>query len=254
MKQKTNRSSRKWKILFPILSVALLVFIACGIYLNDYYHADMTAVESFVTENPVDVRSDNAGNLVFEPENPVAGMIFYPGGKVEHTAYIPLMKALASEGILGVLVEMPFRLAVFGISAADGIRERYPEIENWYIGGHSLGGSMAASYLEKHAEDYEGLILLGSYSASDLTETDLNVLSIYGSEDRVLNREKYEESKGNVPKDFMEVVIDGGCHAYFGMYGAQEGDGTPEISNTEQIVLTVDAIVNNINEWNGMTN
>lgn len=251
MKQKTNRSSRKWKILFPILSVALLVFIACGIYLNDYYHADMTAVESFVTENPVDVRSDNAGNLVFEPENPVAGMIFYPGGKVEHTAYIPLMKALASEGILGVLVEMPFRLAVFDISAADGIQEQHPEIEKWYIGGHSLGGSMAASYLEKHAEEYEGLILLGSYSASDLSETDLKVLSIYGSEDRVLNHEKYTASKENLPEAFFETILDGGCHAYFGVYGAQEGDGTPKISNVEQIALTVDAIVTKMNEWDG---
>ena len=79
------------------------------------------------------------------------------------------------------------------------IQEKYPEIEEWYIGGHSLGGSMAASYLADHADEYEGLILLGSYSTADLSETDLEVLSVYGSEDKVMNRVKYEENKSNLP-------------------------------------------------------
>ena len=220
----------------------IILFVVCGIYLNDYYHADMDAIETFTVEHSVEMRSDAEGNLVFEPERATAGFIFYPGGKVEYTAYIPLMKALASEGILGVLVEMPFHLAVLDIDAAEGIREQYPQIEHWYIGGHSLGGSMAAAYLAEEADDFEGLILLGSYSATDLSETELSVVSIYGSEDLVMNREMYETSKANLPDEFSEVVLDGGCHAYFGMYGAQEGDGIPEISNEEQIALTVDAI------------
>ncbi|MBQ3601265.1 MAG: alpha/beta hydrolase, partial [Lachnospiraceae bacterium] len=112
--------------------------------------------------------------------------MFYPGGKVEYTAYLPLMNSLAEEGILCVLLKMPFNLAVLDMNAADGIQEQFPEIENWYIGGHSLGGAMAASYLETHANDYQGLILLGSYSTADLSTTELEVLSIYGSEDTVL--------------------------------------------------------------------
>ena len=146
------------------------------------------------------------------------------------------MEALAAEEIFCVLVEMPFHLAVFDVNAADGIREQYPEIEDWYLGGHSLGGSMAAAYLADHADDFEGLILLGSYSTADLSDTELKVLSVYGSEDGVLNRENYEENRGNLPDDFTEIVIDGGCHAYFGMYGAQEGDGVPRITNTKQIL------------------
>ena len=153
------------------------------------------------------------------------------------------MQACAEQGIMCVLLEMPFNLAVFDVNAADGIQEQYPEIEEWYIGGHSLGGSMAASYLADNAEEYEGLILLGSYAANDLSDTDLDVLSIYGSEDKVMNREKYDENKSNLPDDFTEIVIDGGCHAYFGMYGAQDGDGTPVITNEEQIALTVEHVV-----------
>ena len=240
--EQNNRKIRRRKVILPILTVVILAFATCGIYLSDYYRADMEAVNAFVTENPVEMRSDAEGNLVFEPEDPVAGLIFYPGGKVEYTAYIPLMKALASEGVFGVLVEMPFHLAVFDVDAADGIQEQYPQTENWYIGGHSLGGSMAAAYLEENEDDFNGLILLGSYSTADLSDEELSVLSVYGSEDMVLNREKYEANKVNLPNDFQELIIDGGCHAYFGMYGAQEGDGRPEITNEEQIALTVDAI------------
>ena len=106
---------------------------------------------------------------------------------------------------------------------------------------------MAASYLAECAEEYEGLILLGSYSTSDLSEMNLDVLSIYGSEDRVMNREKYDENKGNLSNDYIEVVLDGGCHAYFGMYGEQDGDGTAAMTNEEQIHATGDAIIEFMN-------
>jgi len=236
----------KNKYIRLVLVGLLIIFAACAVYLSDYYRADMAAVEAFAVEKPVEMWSDKEGNLVFEPEQASTGLIFYPGGKVEYTAYIPLMKALASEGILGVLVEMPFHLAVLDINAAEGIREQHPQVEHWYMGGHSLGGSMAASYLAEKADAFEGLILLGAYSAADLSETELSVLSIYGSEDRVMNGEKYEASKTNLPKDFSEVVLDGGCHAYFGMYGAQEGDGVPRISNEEQIERTTEEIATRV--------
>jgi alpha-beta hydrolase superfamily lysophospholipase len=137
---------------------------------------------------------------------------------------------------------MPFNLAVLDMNAADGIRELYPEIDHWYIGGHSLGGSIAASYAAKNSEDFDGVILLASYSTTDISATTLDVLSIYGSEDNVMNREKYEKYKKNLPTDLIEIVIDGGCHAYFGMYGEQEGDGTPTLSAEEQIRVSADYI------------
>ena len=235
---------RKQKICIITSSVVLafaMIAGACAIYLGHYYHADHEAIGAFLPQDAT--WNEESGRIVFEPEGATKGFIFYPGGKVEYTAYIPLMQACAEEGILCVLVEMPFNLAVFDVNAADGIQKGYPEIEEWYIGGHSLGGSMAASYLADHADDYEGLILLGAYSTADLSDTDLAVLSVFGSEDKVMNREKYEDNKANLPSNFTEFVIDGGCHAYFGMYGAQTGDGIPTIANEEQIRLTVENIV-----------
>jgi alpha-beta hydrolase superfamily lysophospholipase len=140
---------------------------------------------------------------------------------------------------------MPFNLAVLDMNAAKGMTDKYPEIDNWYIGGHSLGGSMAASFIADNTDDFDGLILLGSYSTAIVT---LPVLSVYGSEDKIMNREKYDKYKSNINSSLTETVIDGGCHAYFGMYGAQDGDCTPSVSNEEQIHLTVEEIIKFINK------
>lgn len=233
---------KKKKYICLSLIIILLIGLVSYTYVNDYYHADTQAFQALQNTETVAVHELKDHTLVFEPKKATAGLIFYPGGKVEYTAYAPLLHSLAEEGILCVLVEMPFNLAVLDVNAADGITELYPEVENWYIGGHSLGGSMAASYLEKHPDDYEGLILLGAYSASDLSDTDLDVISIYGSNDQVLNHEKYETNKNNLPENFNETVIEGGCHAYFGTYGHQEGDGTATITNKEQIEITTDLL------------
>ena len=239
-------ADKRKRNIFIITTSVVLAFViitgACAIYLGDYYRADQEAISAFLEQGAT--WKEESGRIVLAPEGATKGLIFYPGGKVEYTAYLPLMQACAREGILCVLVEMPFNLAVLDVNAADGIQEEYPEIEEWYIGGHSLGGSMAASYVADHTEEYEGLILLGAYATADLSDTDLAVLSLFGSEDKVMNREKYDENKSNLPDGFTEFVIDGGCHACFGMYGAQDGDGTPSITNEEQIRVTVENIVN----------
>ena len=229
-----------------ILSVCLTVLLVFGIggyaYVSDYYHADETALEAMAYQTG-NVRAEQNGDVIwFVPEDPTAGLIFYPGGKVEHTAYAPLLRACAEQGILCALVQMPGNLAVLDANAADGLPEEHPEITTWYIAGHSLGGAMAAHYAAAHAEDYDGLILLAAYSIKDLSQTTLRVLSVYGSEDGVMNRESYEKNRANLPADTIEVVLDGGCHAQFGSYGPQDGDGIPTISGEEQVRETAEAI------------
>ena len=226
-------------IISLVLVVALIT--GCAVYLGDYYRADSKAVAAYSSVSGVKIDSDSEGIITFIPESETdTALVFYPGGKVEYEAYIPLMSECAERGIMCVLIEMPFNLAVFDVNAAQGIQEKYPQIENWYIGGHSLGGSMAASFAAENPDAFSGIVLLGSYSTADITGFD--VLSVYGSEDKVLNAEKYEKYKTNLPKNFTEFVIDGGCHAYFGTYGLQDGDGTPKITNEQQIELTAEKI------------
>ena len=247
-KQKGSEMKARTKRILIISLISLAaVFLAAALYLGDYYRADEGAIAVFDGAENISVSVNRDGDVVFEPQNATKGFIFYPGGKVEDNAYQPLLAELARAGVLCVLVEMPFNLAVFDINAADGIREEYPGVTDWHIGGHSLGGSMAAAYLEDNYGDFKGLVLLGSYSTADLSDSGLSVLSVYGSEDKVMNREKYDENKQNLPSDFTEVIIEGGCHAYFGMYGAQDGDGEPTISQSEQISLTAGHILTLMN-------
>ena len=228
--------TRKRSVLL-LLALLAAVVLAVGIYVNDYYPAAPAALAALESDEAVTVEiTDNA--VVFHPTDPQAGLIFYPGGKVEHTAYAPLMRELAEQGILCVLPEMPLRLAVLDVHAADEIPERYPEIKRWYIGGHSLGGSMAAACAEKHDDCFAGLVLLASYSTKDLTETGLRVLSVYGTEDGVLNLENYSEKRENLPEATVETVLDGGNHACFGSYGPQMGDGAARVSPQEQMKET----------------
>ncbi len=228
--------------------IILIVVIALGCnrfysYVSNYYHATDNAM-SYI-ENPADgVTVEYVDNtIVFSPDGEAeAGFIFYPGGLVETEAYAPLMEQMAENGIKCVLVEMPFYLAFLDANGARGIQDEYPEIENWYIGGHSLGGAMACLYADRHQDEYEGLVLLASYSTKDLTDADFDVLLMYGSEDGVMNMENYTKNLANLPADYEEIVIEGGCHGYFGDYGMQIGDGKPSITVDEQISQTVDAI------------
>ncbi len=237
------------KALICVFVAVAIIFGVCAWYIKDYYRADYAAVSDFKTDGMLKVTTidGNTVKTVYEPQESDSLLIFYPGGKVEHSAYIPLMEACAAKGITCVLVEMPFNLAVFDINAADGICDMFPDIEKRYIGGHSLGGSMAASYLTENTDKFDGLILLGSYSTEDYSSSEIEVLSVFGSEDKVLNKEKYEENKINLPTDFEEFIIEGGCHAYFGMYGKQDGDGIPSITNEEQVLITADKISDFIN-------
>lgn len=234
------------KLVKVLISLVILISLlgGCVFYVNDYYRTDGDALSEYTESSSVDI--EYSGDvIVTRAEESRVGLIFYPGGKVEYTAYLPLMLSLSEGGVTCFLVKMPLNLAVLDPGAADGIAEEHPEITEWYIGGHSLGGSMAASYIAK-TEGFSGLILLASYSTADVSH--LPVLSILGSEDGVMNREKYEKYKANLPESFSETVIEGGNHAGFGIYGEQEGDGKATITGAEQISLTADTILSFINK------
>lgn len=245
----TGKQKRaRLQILIAVLAVITIVAAAFFIYTSDYYHADGSAAAALVSDSQGTVEQSD-GDLVFIPASePAAGLIFYPGGKVEYTAYAPLMRSLAEQCVQCVLMKMPFNLAVLDINAADGTAEKFPEIGSWYIGGHSLGGTMAASYALKHSGELDGLILLASYSTADLSESGLKVLSVYGSEDGVLNMNEYANDLANLPADTREIVINGGNHAGFGSYGAQSGDGAASIAPEEQVRQTSEKIISFISE------
>lgn len=242
---KDNKQKRKHSLLKIILAIVLVITavtgVSFGIYVSDYYHADETALS--LLENPGDVSmiQDRKGNYTVLPQKAGdTGIIFYPGGKVDERAYLPLLKMYAEQGITCVLLKMPFHLAVLDINGADGIQKQYPRITKWYLAGHSLGGAMAAVYIADHSADYEGLILLGAYSTKDLSDSDLKVLLIDGDQDGVINQKQVLKNQDHYPENTYVFTIAGGNHAQFGSYGVQKGDGQASISAKEQWQETVD--------------
>ena len=111
------------------------------------------------------------------------GLILYPGAKVPAEGYAPTAQAIAGQGYLVVVVPMPLNFAVFDVGAADRVIAAHPEIARWAIGGHSLGGAMAAQYAADHAAAIAGLALCGAYSAANLSASGLAASSVYGSLD-----------------------------------------------------------------------
>jgi hypothetical protein len=235
--------TKKKKVLRIIVAsiVAFCIILAGGFYIYtlDYYRAEVTAATAIsANDNSIEIKN---GMTVFYPktENDMkTALIFYPGGKVEAAAYTPLLKKLTQEGLTCILVKMPFNLAVFGINSADSVYRQLPDIKVWYIGGHSLGGAMASSYVEQNSDKLNGLILLGAYPVN---ASNLPTLVVYGSEDNKLDKSKLSGVK-NV------VEISGGNHAQFGNYGIQKGDGTATVTREEQQALAVDAIMTFISQ------
>jgi hypothetical protein len=225
----------------------VLILLAAGlIYLGKSYSAGEKA-QAVLEETPEEVvveQVDEAWITVAPAEGDLQnGLIFYPGARVRYGAYALLMEDIARQGVFCVLVHMPGNIASLDRDAAETVMEAYPDIKNWYIGGHSLGGVTAAGYAAKHPNALKGLFLLASYSIDDLSDTDLKALTVYGSEDGVVGRETMEEHEKNLPERSEAVVIQGGNHAGFGDYGVQMGDGEATISGEEQQQETARVIV-----------
>ena len=241
---------RSLKILLGILLIIVLGVSAFVVWGETPAKPMPEAIEALQSGSQVQV---SVGRwLVFQPEETQAdtGFIFYPGGRVDYRAYAPAAQSIAAQGILTIIVPMPLNLAVLDPNAAEDVMAAYPNIAHWYVGGHSLGGSMAAYFVYEHPGMAEGLILWASYPASnnDLSTVNIRVLSLSGSQDGLSTPEKITASQVLLPPDALFVTIEGGNHAQFGWYGEQAGDNPAPVSRADQQQQVVQTTVEFINE------
>jgi hypothetical protein len=228
-----SRLKRWWwlVLLLPILGLAAFVIWA-GTGPGPMPEA-LAALESDAR-----VHVETAPWLVFQPANqdPTVGLILYPGGRVDPRAYAPTARALAEEGHLVVIVPMPLNLAFFAPGRAAEVMAAFPGIESWAVGGHSLGGAMAANFAFSNPEAVRGLLLWAAYPAAgnDLSGYQLAASSIYGTRDGLATPEEIDSSRSLLPPDTGWTAVEGGNHAQFGWYGPQPGDGQATISREEQ--------------------
>jgi dienelactone hydrolase len=228
------KTVRRWWWLLP--AVVLLAAAGFVVWATAIPEPMPQALASLEPGDQVQIETEPW--LVFRPEGqePTTGLILYPGGKVDPRAYAPAARALAEKGYLVVVVPMPLNLAVFGADQAAEVIAAFPEIRHWAIGGHSLGGAMAARFALQHPDAVEGLALWAAYPASsdDLSGKSAAVVSISGTRDGLATPDKIAASRPLLPADTRWVAIEGGNHAQFGWYGDQAGDNEATISRENQ--------------------
>jgi len=222
--------------LIGILSLLLLA--GAGLFLwsaTSTYPSREVALASLKTTEKVTVSQDQW--IVFTPgQEANIGLIFYPGGLVDPAAYAPVLYQIAENGTLVVITPMPLNLAIFNTGAADGVIESHPEISTWILAGHSLGGAAAGIYASTSSDKIDGLAFWDSYppDSADLSDTNLDVISIFGTSEGYPNTENFDEKRYLLPPGTEFSSIEGASHAQFGDYGPQKGDVVPVLSLGEQ--------------------
>lgn len=232
-----------WRVLAVILG--LLVILMGGFVIWGSTPAKPMPEALMALQPDTQVTITEGNWLTFSPtgQQPETGFIFYPGGRVDARAYAPAARQIASQGYLVVIVPMPLNLAVLDPGAAADVITAYPEVQHWAVGGHSLGGAMAANFARHNPDKIQGLVLWAAYPASsdDLSVSSLRVISIYATLDGLSTGEKIAASRALLPQNTIWTPIEGGNHAQFGWYGEQAGDNAATISRSEQQAQVIQA-------------
>ena len=236
---------RRNKVILSILLALAVVLVGFVVWAETPPAPMPEAYDALKSDSSVTVSTGSW--LVFSPVSSSAstGFIIYSGGRVDFRSYAPLAHAVAAEGYLVVIPKMPLNLAVFGADTANDIIKSYPQVSSWAIGGHSLGGTMAAQFAYENPSRIKGLVLWAAYPASgtDLSNRHLMVTTVHGSNDGLVSAGQIADSLKLLPQSTVRVEIAGGNHAQFGWYGSQSGDNAATISREDQQNQTLTATV-----------
>ena len=234
------------KILVPVVFVLTANFVGFLVYFNVHYQATSEVNNYLKDDAEVKVYSKNDYYLFDNISNNNKALIFYGGAKVEEKSYAPMLNEIAHQGYDVFLTKMPFCFPLFATGKANDIYKANNTYTDVYLMGHSLGGVCASMALENTSFEYKGVVFLASYPNKPL-DNKYKALSIYGSEDKVLNLKEYNSHLSNFPTGYTQKIIEGGNHANYGYYGNQKGDGKALISREQQINLTVNYVVDFLN-------
>ncbi len=244
IEEERNKNNNLIKIITGIIVIGI---VSLFIWANDSYKPQALAKEALISDNTVEVKIDKFISFTPKKIEATKGFIFYPGAKVDPESYAPLCRKIAEQGYEVVIVNMPMNLAILSYNRGEKVINEYSNIKNWVVGGHSLGGTMAAKFASENTA-VDGVVLLSSYPIGDeLKNMGKEVLSIWGSKDGIVNFENLIKSKEKLPEDTTYVEIEGANHSQFGDYGDQKGDDSPIINREEQIDIAAKNIINFIN-------
>jgi len=219
-------------ILFAVLAVIVLLAVAFLFYANLVMRGEREQALLAWENEEISITSTDQ-SIVMEPATGGTGqgLLFIPGAKVDPYAYLYKLSGVVESGVTVVITKPTLNLAFFDSRTLDDFAVDAPGVDEWYVGGHSLGGVKACMLAD--SPEVSGLVLFGSYCANDLSGSSLKVLSIVGSNDGLSTPERVSSAADELPSSTEYVTIEGGNHARFGDYGHQSGDGDATISTED---------------------
>ena len=250
-----------WRLRTPVRgarlvgSVAVLV-LACAWLAGIAWLRPFSAVEparAAMASDAVVTVAESATAVTLLPADPSGrGLLYQPGARVEARAYAAVLRPLAEAEITVVIPKQPLGIAFLATGALDGARAAHPQVRTWAVGGHSLGGTVAAQIAD--ADDggspgavagqapVTGLLLHASYPAGDMSTTlTADVLSVSGTADGLATPADIEASAADLPPGAVFLPLEGVVHAFFGDYGPQPGDGVPGVPHDQARTAIGDA-------------
>jgi len=236
--------SRLRVVLLSVLGVLAVASVAFVVWASLARPPEPGPLQAALADPAVEVTLEPIVELRPSDAEPSLGVVFYPGARVEPEAYVATWAPIvAATEVLVLIPDMPLNLAVFGRARAGDLIADTPGIDRWWVGGHSLGGAMAASWLgDQPPGAVDGLSLWASFATGGAqlrSRADLTVLSVSGTRDGLATPADITERRDLLPPDAIMVEVEGMNHAQFGRYGSQGGDRTPTISDDEaQSALT----------------
>ncbi|MCB5290864.1 hypothetical protein BJQ90_00281 [Arthrobacter sp. SO3] len=224
--RRPQRSVTRWQLVRGLAGRIVVLGLVAGLaWLNPFPYQPGGA-----DGQTTGTATEDATSITLAPEGKAtAGLVFYPGARVDARAYRDILGPLVNAGHLVVILKAPLGIPLLDTSQARGAMDGHPDVTAWAVGGHSLGGVSASSFAKSNP-DVTGLLLFASYPADSLADSgNLSVLSISGSNDGLTTPDKIAASKLLLPPTASFATVQGGVHAFFGDYGEQPGDGNPDV-------------------------
>ena len=245
------------KILAAVVIVVPLLMLGWLMYSTEKNRAvpGEDALAALVSNEAVDIEVGDW--IVMRPKNatPGTGLIVYPGANCDIRGYAPILREIAAQGYLVVAVSMPFDFSIFAPNSADEAKAAFPEIDNWVLAGHSMGGAMAGLYAHSRQDELAGLIFWDSYppDSNSFADSDLPILHVHRAALDGTAPQMFLDKKFLFPPDSTWVGVPGGMHMYFGSFigGGYEEQQEPGIERDAQIQIitaaTLEAIADMTN-------
>ncbi len=212
-----------------VVGGAVVLALAAIVWLRPYPATPSAADESSATVEVVHTLTTWELRPRGGPQG--AGVVFYPGALVDPRAYLALLRPLAEQGHLVVVVNAPLDIAFLAPGAVTSAIDTHPDIRTWAVGGHSLGGVAASGAVGDPR--VRALFLWASYPSQDISGAPVAAASISGDRDGLATPADIAASRAKLPPGTAFTVIAGGVHAYFGDYGPQSGDGEPAVDRAD---------------------